>query len=31
MFILILFPIAAFIGAGFLGRTMYRADRDGWR
>jgi hypothetical protein len=28
MFILILFPIAAFAGAGFLGRAMFRFDRE---
>jgi hypothetical protein len=28
MFVLILFPIAAFAGAGFLGRAMFRFDRD---
>jgi hypothetical protein len=27
MFVLILFPIAAFAGAGLLGRAMYRFDR----
>lgn len=28
MFVLVLFPIAAFVGAGLLGRTMYRFDRE---
>jgi hypothetical protein len=31
MFVLILFPIAAFAGAGFLGRAMYRFDREAHR
>lgn len=31
MFVLILFPIAAFIGAGMLGRAMYRIDREAER
>lgn len=28
MFVLILFPLAAFVGAGLLGRAIYRFDRD---
>jgi hypothetical protein len=28
MFVLILIPIAAFAGAGFLGRAMLRSDRE---
>jgi hypothetical protein len=28
MFVLILFPIAAFAGAGFLGLAMSRFERD---
>ncbi len=31
MLVLILFPIAAFIGAGLLGRVIYRFDRDAQR